>query len=59
MDPHLCIGIDVGCKAHRVGIASPLRGRLRLRGRVFIFGVCPLRGRVFIFGVCPDLPAWQ
>ena len=23
MDPHLCIGIDVGCKAHRVGIASP------------------------------------
>ena len=23
MDPHLCIGIDVGCKAHRVGIATP------------------------------------
>jgi len=23
MNPHLCIGIDVGCKAHRVGIATP------------------------------------
>lgn len=23
MDPHLCVGIDVGCKAHRVGIAHP------------------------------------
>jgi transposase len=23
MEPHLCIGIDVGCKAHRVGIATP------------------------------------
>ena len=23
MDPHLCIGIDVGCKAHRVGFAPP------------------------------------
>ncbi|MBE0634565.1 hypothetical protein IH601_01010, partial [Candidatus Bipolaricaulota bacterium] len=24
MDPHLCIiGIDVGCKAHRIGIATP------------------------------------
>ena len=23
MDTHLCIGVDVGCKAHRVGIAHP------------------------------------
>lgn len=23
MRPHLCVGIDVGCKAHRVGIARP------------------------------------
>jgi transposase len=23
MEPHLCVGIDVGCKAHRVGIAHP------------------------------------
>jgi len=23
MKPHLCVGIDVGCKAHRVGIARP------------------------------------
>jgi len=23
MDPHLCVGIDVGCRAHRVGIAHP------------------------------------
>jgi len=23
MEPHLCVGIDVGCKAHRVGIARP------------------------------------
>lgn len=23
MEPHLCVGIDVGCKAHRVGIACP------------------------------------
>ena len=23
MDPHLCVGVDVGCKAHRVGIADP------------------------------------
>lgn len=23
MDPHLCVGVDVGCKAHRVGIATP------------------------------------
>ena len=23
MKPHLCNGIDVGCKAHRVGIATP------------------------------------
>jgi transposase len=23
MEPHLCVGIDVGCKAHRVGIATP------------------------------------
>ena len=23
VDPHLCIGIDVGCKSHRVGIAHP------------------------------------
>ncbi|MBE0635371.1 hypothetical protein IH601_05200 [Candidatus Bipolaricaulota bacterium] len=23
IDPHLCIGIDVDCKAHRVGIATP------------------------------------
>jgi transposase len=23
MDPHLCFGVDVGCKAHRVGIATP------------------------------------
>ena len=23
MNPHLCIGIDVGCKAHRIGIATP------------------------------------
>jgi len=23
MRPHLCVGIDVGCKSHRVGIARP------------------------------------
>lgn len=23
MEPHLCVGIDVVCKAHRVGIAHP------------------------------------
>ena len=23
MEPHLCVGIDVGCNAHRVGIAHP------------------------------------
>jgi hypothetical protein len=23
MDPHRCIGIDVGCKAYHVGIAAP------------------------------------
>jgi len=23
MEPHLCVGIDVGCKAHRIGIACP------------------------------------
>jgi len=23
MDPHLCVGIDVGCRSHRVGIAHP------------------------------------
>ena len=23
MDPYLCVGIDVGCRAHRVGIAHP------------------------------------
>ena len=23
MEPHLCVGIDVGCNAHRVGIARP------------------------------------
>ena len=23
MNPHLCVGIDVGCKSHRVGIARP------------------------------------
>ncbi len=23
MEPHLCVGIDVGCKSHRVGIAHP------------------------------------
>jgi transposase len=23
MKPHLCVGVDVGCKAHRVGIAHP------------------------------------
>ena len=23
MRPHLCVGIDVGCKSHRVGIAQP------------------------------------
>ena len=23
MDPHLCVGIDVGCRTHRVGIAHP------------------------------------
>ena len=23
MDPHLCVGIDVGCRSHRVGIARP------------------------------------
>jgi len=23
MDPHLCVGIDVGCRVHRVGIAHP------------------------------------
>jgi len=23
MDPQICVGIDVGCKAHRVGIADP------------------------------------
>ena len=23
MEPHLCVGVDVGCKAHRVGIACP------------------------------------
>ena len=23
MDPHLCVGIDVGCRTHRVGIACP------------------------------------
>ena len=23
MESHLCVGIDVGCKAHRVGIATP------------------------------------
>ena len=23
MIPHLCVGIDVGCRAHRVGIATP------------------------------------
>jgi len=23
MDPHLCVGVDVGCKSHRVGIACP------------------------------------
>jgi len=23
MEPHLCVGIDVGCRAHRVGIAHP------------------------------------
>lgn len=23
MDPHLCVGVDVGCKLHRVGIADP------------------------------------
>ena len=23
MDPHLCVGVDVGCRAHRVGIARP------------------------------------
>jgi len=23
MRPHLCVGIDVGCKAHRIGIARP------------------------------------
>ena len=23
MRPHLCVGIDVGCRAHRVGIAHP------------------------------------
>lgn len=23
MDPHLCVGVDVGCRAHRVGIAHP------------------------------------
>jgi hypothetical protein len=23
MDPHLCVGVDVGCRSHRVGIALP------------------------------------
>ena len=23
MDPHICVGIDVGCRSHRVGIARP------------------------------------
>jgi transposase len=23
MDPHLCVGVDVGCRSHRVGIAHP------------------------------------
>ena len=23
MRPHLCVGIDVGCKAHRIAIARP------------------------------------
>ena len=23
MDPHLCVGVDVGCRTHRVGIAHP------------------------------------
>jgi len=23
MDPHLCVGVDVGCRVHRVGIARP------------------------------------
>ena len=23
MDPHLCVGVDVGCRSHRVGIARP------------------------------------
>ena len=22
-DPHLCVGVDVGCRSHRVGIAHP------------------------------------
>ena len=23
MDPHLCVGVDIGYRAHRVGIAQP------------------------------------
>jgi len=26
MDPHVRVGIDVGCKAHRVGIGGRIRG---------------------------------
>ena len=57
VDPQIRVGIDVGCKAHRVGIADPkdslmeefdisLTNAGEQKGQLFILGVLSSRQRV-------------